>query len=93
LVATPPGPRRELERGKTAMNESGKSDKPVVPAKSAKIRCWDFYQRYVEQMEGRGLAKENEDHVGNETDLIFHAGPAKQADRTLSRLEEGDPLD
>jgi hypothetical protein len=46
------------------MNESGKSDKPVVPGKSAKIRFWDFYQRYVEQMEGRGLAKENEDCAG-----------------------------
>jgi group II intron reverse transcriptase/maturase len=72
------------------MNESGKSDKPVVPGKSAKIRFWDLFQKQVEQMEGRGLAKENEDCAGNETDMIFHVGPAKQADRTLSRVGEGD---
>ena len=40
------------------MNESGKSDKPIVPMKSAKMDYWDFHQWYVERMEGRGLAKE-----------------------------------
>jgi hypothetical protein len=41
------------------MNEPGKSDKPVVPVKSAKIDYWEFYQQYIERMEGRGLAKDN----------------------------------
>ena len=39
------------------MNEHGKSDGPVVPAKSAKMSYWDFYQRQIESMEGRGPAK------------------------------------
>lgn len=46
------------------MNEHGKSDGPVVPAKSAKISFWDLYQRQaagkasaIESMEGRGPAK------------------------------------
>ena len=41
------------------MNEPGKSDKPVVPMKSAKMDYWDFRQLCIERMEGRGLAKEN----------------------------------
>jgi len=41
-------PCREPKRGKTAMNEPGKSDKPVVPEKSAKIDYWDFHRWYVE---------------------------------------------
>ncbi len=73
------------------MNEPGKSDKPVVPMKAANsgasVNFWEFLGR-LEQVEGRGLAKENEDYVGNKTDVVFHAGPAKQADRTQSRLEE-----
>jgi len=73
------------------MNEPEKSDKPVVPMKPANSGAspsfWKLLEQ-LEQVEGRGLAKENEDHVGNETDVIFQAGPAKQADRTQSRLEE-----
>jgi len=75
------------------MNEPGKSDKPVVPTKSAKMNYWDFHQWYVEQMKGRGLAKENEDCGGNETDALFHVDPAKQTDRTQSRVEESSALD
>src|SRR5690348_5376081 len=75
------------------MNEPGKSDKPVVPTKSAKMNYWDFYQWYVDQMKGRGLAKENEDCGGNETDALFHVDPAKQTDRTQSRVEESSALD
>jgi len=41
------------------MNETGKSDKPVVPMKSAKVGYWEFYQWCAERREGRGLAKEN----------------------------------
>jgi group II intron reverse transcriptase/maturase len=39
------------------MNEHGKSDGPVVPAKPAKISFWDFYQQQIESMEGSGPAK------------------------------------
>jgi RNA-directed DNA polymerase len=58
------------------MNEREKSDRPVVPEKSAKTSFWDFYQRQVERTEGRGLAKENSE-------------PATQVDRTPSRVREG----
>jgi RNA-directed DNA polymerase len=71
------------------MNESGKSDKPVVPAKSAKMDYWEFHQWYVEQMKGRGLAKDNEQDA---SDVLLPADPAKQVDRTQSRLGEGDAL-
>jgi len=78
------------------MNEPGKSDKPVVPKKPAnrseRESFWDLCER-LERVEGRGLAKENEDQVGNETDVVFHVDPAKQADRTQSRLEESSALD
>jgi hypothetical protein len=58
------------------MNESGKSDKPVVPGKSAKIRFWDLFQKHVEQMEGGGLAKENEDCTGErEGDVDYFPRP------------------
>ncbi len=64
------------------MNESGKSDKPVVPMKPANSNSrpnfWEFVEG-LEQVEGRGLAKENLE-------------PAKQTDRTQSRLEESDTL-
>lgn len=70
------------------MHEPGKSDRPVVSGKSAKIDYWDFHQWYVEQMERRGLAKEN-----GEGDALLPAGPAKQVDRTQSRVEEDDLLD
>ena len=69
------------------MNEPGKSDKPVVPKKSAKMDYWDFHQWHVERMEGRGLAKEN----GEAPALFSPAGPAKQVDRTQSRVREGQP--
>ena len=69
------------------MNEPGKSDKPVVPPKSAKLNYWDFRQEIIERMEGRGLAKENEDGVDN---AVLFAEPAKQVDRTQSRLGKGD---
>ena len=44
------------------MNEPGKSDKPVVPAKpantSSSLNYFEFYEQ-VKRVEGRGLAKEN----------------------------------
>jgi RNA-directed DNA polymerase len=78
------------------MNEPEKSDKPVVPMKSANggtsLNFWEFIAQ-LEQVEGRGLAKENEDQAGHETGGVFQAAPAKQADRTQSRLEESSALD
>src|SRR6185437_4947698 len=81
------------------MNEPGKSDRPVVPPKSANMSFWDL-KKLVERVKasgsgdrpraGRGLAKENEEHG---TAGFFPAGPAKQVDRTQSRLGEGKPLD
>jgi group II intron reverse transcriptase/maturase len=60
------------------MNEPGKSGKPVVPVKPANsgpsLNFWEFVEQ-LERVEERGLAKENVD-------------PAKQTDRTQSRLEE-----
>jgi RNA-directed DNA polymerase len=72
------------------MNEAGKSDKPVVPAKPAKLDFWAFCQKLFEPVEGRGLAKENGQDISN---VLLPAEPAKQVDRTQSRVEEGDALD
>ena len=69
------------------MNESGKSDKPVVPAKSVKMDYWDFHQWYVERMEGRGLAKENE-----EGSALLPVGPAKQVDGTQCPVATSEDL-
>jgi RNA-directed DNA polymerase len=66
------------------MHEPGKSDRPAVPAKSAKMSYWEFHQWYIEQMEGRGLAKENAEQDSN--GLLRPAAVAKQVDRTPSRL-------
>jgi RNA-directed DNA polymerase len=78
------------------MNEAEKSDKPVVPTKPANsgesLSFWKFLE-HLEQVEGRGLAKENGDQAGNENGTIFPADPAKQTDRTQSRLEESHALD
>ena len=49
-------PCRELERGTTAMHEPGKSDRPIVPAKSPNKA--GGAPLAAEGMEGRGLAKE-----------------------------------
>ena len=79
------------------MNEPGKSDKPVVPTKFSKMSYWDFHRWYVEGMKasgssdrpraGRGLAKENGEIVQDELPPV---GPAKQVDRTQSRVREAD---
>lgn len=78
------------------MNEPGKSDRPVVPTRpanagGASTSFWDLFER-AQRAEGRGLAKENEGRADNEVDVLLHAGPAKQADRTQRRVGEGDPL-
>jgi len=72
------------------MHESGKSDRPVVPAKSAKMNYWEFHQRYIEQMEGRDLAKENAEQDSD--GLLRPAAVAKQVDRTPSRIEQDSVL-
>jgi group II intron reverse transcriptase/maturase len=69
------------------MNEPGKSDKPVVPVKSAKIGYWDFYQQYIERMKGRGLAKDN-----GEGQAPAPAGPAKQVDGTQRPVAKSEDL-
>ena len=66
------------------MHEPGKSDRPVVPAKSAKMNYWEFHQWYTQQMEGRGLAKENAEQGGDAH--LRPAAVAKQVDRTPSRV-------
>lgn len=71
------------------MNEPGKSDRPVVPSKPANMSFWDL-KKLVERVKGRGLAKENEEQGKAE---LLPAGPAKQVDRTQSRLGEGNALD
>jgi group II intron reverse transcriptase/maturase len=78
------------------MNEPEKSDKSVVPMKpantSASLSFWELFER-VERVEGRDLAKENGEYAGNEIGVLFQADPAKQTDRTQSRLGEGHALD
>lgn len=69
------------------MNEREKSDRPIVPEKSAKMDYWDFHQWYVQRMEGRGLAKEKEEAS------LFPADSAKQVDRTPSRVSKGGNAD
>jgi len=49
------GPHREVQGQKPVMNEHGKSDRPIVPKKSANPRGGPC----GEEMEGRGLAKGN----------------------------------
>ena len=80
------------------MNEPGKSDKPVVPAKPAKtnqtMSFWEFFW-HVKRVEGRGLAKENEESGygyadEHAPDALLPVGPAKQVDRTLSRVGQGN---
>lgn len=88
-----PNPCREPEKGKTAMNDHGKSDKPVVPQKPANASptksFWELFEQ-VQRAKGRGLAKENEEAAPPLGEGISSpAGPAKQADRTQSRLREG----
>jgi RNA-directed DNA polymerase len=66
------------------MHEPGKSDRPVVPAKSAKTDYWEFHRQWVERMEGRGLAKENAEEQNPP-----QAVPTSQTGRTQSRTGEG----
>ena len=70
------------------MNEPGKSDKSVVPAKPANtsenLSFWELFEQ-VKRVEGRGLAKENGQDIA---DVLLPAGPAKQVDRTQSRVGE-----
>lgn len=61
------------------MNGREKSDRPVVPEKSTN-KTKGYWSFFAEWMEGRGLAKENSE-------------PAKQADRTPSRVREGGNTD
>src|SRR5215207_7015954 len=73
------------------MNGPGKSDKPVVPEKPADAgptrSIWELLG-LAKRAEGRGLAKENGEGVDG---ALPPAGPAKQADRTQSRVGEGGP--
>ncbi len=71
------------------MNEPGKSDRPVVPEKSANKSIWTFVHELAERTEGRGLAKENGDSVVVVSGGVSPAGPAKQVDRTQRRLRAG----
>lgn len=71
------------------MNEPGKSDKPIVLMKpvntSESMSFWELFEQ-VQQVEGRGLAKENGEDV---QDILPPVDPAKQVDRTQSREREG----
>jgi RNA-directed DNA polymerase len=73
------------------MNERGESDRPVVPEKpantSGNLSFWELFKQ-VKRVEGRGLAKENAEDGANAA--LRQAGPAKQVDRTQSRVGAGD---
>jgi len=66
------------------MHEPGKSDRSVVPAKSAKIDYWEFHQQWVERMEGRDLAKENAEEQNPP-----QAVSTPQTERTQRRTGKG----
>jgi hypothetical protein len=78
------------------MNEPGKSDKPVVPMKPAsggpRQNFWEFVEQ-LQRVEGRGLAKENEDPVGNPTDEVFQVEDSKtnRSDTEPLRGRHGRP--
>jgi group II intron reverse transcriptase/maturase len=78
------------------MNGPGKSDKPVVPQKPANastdLSFWELFER-VQRVEGRGLAEGNGEGVPDALvpDALPPAGPAKQVDRTQSRVGSGGP--
>jgi RNA-directed DNA polymerase len=65
-------------------NEAGKSDRSVVPVKPPKMDFWELFQRHIEATKGRDLAKENERESAPAL-----AEPAKQVDRTRSRVGAG----
>jgi RNA-directed DNA polymerase len=71
------------------MNEPGKSDKPVVPAKPANTSpstsFWELFEQ-VKRVEGRGLAKENEQEAEG---VLLQVDLAKQVERTQSRERDG----
>jgi RNA-directed DNA polymerase len=67
------------------MNDPGKSDRPIQPMTSTN-KGQDFWSFHAEWIEGRGLAKENGQGVD---DALPLAGPAKQVDRTQSRVGTG----
>ena len=67
-----------------AMHEPGKSDRSVVPAKSAKMNYWEFYQQFVERMKGRDLAKENAEQA-----TAPQAEVEPQTERTQCRQASG----
>jgi group II intron reverse transcriptase/maturase len=72
------------------MNDPGKSDKPVVPQNPANASpprsFWELFEQ-AQRVKGRGLAKENgeDDALG----VLPQVGPAKQVDRTQSRIDRG----
>ena len=69
------------------MNGHGESDRPVVPAKSTNAgQGQDYWSFLAEWMEGRGPAEENGEEA---QDALPPAGPAKQVDRTQSRVGAG----
>ena len=75
------------------MNGPGKSDKPVVPEKPADAgptrSFWELLG-LAKRVEGSGLAKENGEGSPSPGEASSSpAGPAKQADRTQSRVGEG----
>jgi group II intron reverse transcriptase/maturase len=65
------------------MHGHGESDRPIVPTKPAITDFWQLLKAW-KQVEGRGLAKEN-----GEAEVLPLAGPAKQVDRTQSRVSAG----
>lgn len=74
------------------MNESGKSDKPVVPMRPANasenLSFWELFER-VQRAEGRGLAKENGE---DDSVVLSPAGPAKQVDGTQRPVATSEDL-
>jgi len=85
VPALPTGasPRREPARGTTATHGTGKSDRPVVPAKSPNKACGA--PPAAEGMEGRGLAKEKR---RQRTGFMGHSAHCPRADlpHELARL-------
>jgi group II intron reverse transcriptase/maturase len=77
------------------MNEPGKSDKCVVPAKPANTREHKSFLEFFDQLEqvkGRRLAKENEEDALDliYQDELFPVDPAKQVEGTQGPPRRGD---
>ena len=85
------GPRCESERSTTSMHEHGKSDKPIVPKKSANKGVPAARAAPAEPMEGRGPSQGQFGSANQDPDAETDIGPATSAgpDTRSGRIGQG----